>query len=56
MKKFALLFALLFVGVMSFCFVAPYGVAKAEGESVSAVESISDDVSSSDGAEGSETG
>lgn len=56
MKKFALLFALLFVGVMSFCFVAPYGVAKAEGESVSAVESIADDVSSSDGAEGSETG
>lgn len=56
MKKFALLFALLFVGVMSFCFVAPYGVAKAEGESVSAVESIADDISSSDGAEGSETG
>ena len=56
MKKFALLFALLFVGVMSFCFVAPYGVAKAEGEGVSAVESIADDISSSDGAEGSETG
>ena len=56
MKKFALLFALLFVGVMSFCFVAPYGVAKAEGEGVSAGESITDDISSSDGAEGSETG
>lgn len=56
MKKFALLFALLFVGIVSFCFVAPYGVAKAEGESVSAVESIADDISSSDGAEGSETG
>lgn len=56
MKKFALLLALLFVGVMSFCFIAPYGVAKAEGESVSAVESIADDISSSDGAEGSETG
>ena len=56
MKKFALLFALLFVGVVSFCFVAPYGVAKAEGEGVSAVESITDDISSSDGAEGSETG
>lgn len=56
MKKFALLFALLFVGIVSFCFVAPYGVAKAEGEGVSAGESITDDVSSSDGAEGSETG
>lgn len=56
MKKFALLFALLFVGIVSFCFVAPYGVAKAEGESVSAGESIADDISSSDGAEGSETG
>lgn len=56
MKKFALLFALLFVGIVSFCFVAPYGVAKAEGESVSAGESITDDISSSDGAEGSETG
>ena len=56
MKKFALLFALLFVGIVSFCFVAPYGVAKAEGEGVSAGESIADDISSSDGAEGSETG
>ena len=56
MKKFALLFALLFVGIVSFCFVAPYGVAKAEGEGVSAGESITDDISSSDGAEGSETG
>lgn len=56
MKKFALLFALLFVGVMSFCFVAPYGVAKAEGEGVSAGESITDNIPSSDGAEGSETG
>ena len=56
MKKFALLFALLFVGVVSFCFVAPYGVAKAEGEGVSAGASITDDISSSDGAEGSETG
>ena len=56
MKKFALLFALLFVGVVSFCFVAPYGVAKAEGEGVSAGESITDDISSSDGTEGSETG
>lgn len=56
MKKFALLFALVFVGVISFCFVAPYGVAKAEGEGVSAVESISDDISSPDGTEGSETG
>ena len=56
MKKLALLFALLFVGVVSFCFVAPYGVAKAEGEGVSAGESITDDISSSDGAEGSETG
>ena len=56
MKKFALLFALLFIGIVSFCFVAPYGVAKAEGEGVSAVESIADDISSSDGAEGSETG
>ena len=56
MKKFALLFALLFVGIVSFCFVAPYGVAKAEGEGVSAVESITDDISSSDGAEGSEAG
>ena len=56
MKKFALLSALLFVGVVSFCFVAPYGVAKAEGEGVSAGESIADDISSSDGAEGSETG
>lgn len=56
MKKFALLFALLFVGIVSFCFVAPYGVAKAEGEGVSAGESITDDISSSDGAEGSEAG
>ena len=56
MKKFALLFALLFVGIVSFCFIAPYGVAKAEGEGVSAGESITDDISSSDGAEGSETG
>ena len=56
MKKFALLFALLFVGIVSFCFVAPYGVAKAEGEGVSAGESITDDISSSDGAEGPETG
>lgn len=56
MKKFALLSALLFVGIVSFCFVAPYGVAKAEGEGVSAGESIADDISSSDGAEGSETG
>ena len=56
MKKFALLFALLFVGVVSFCFVSPYGVAKAEGEGVSAGESITDDISSSDGTEGSETG
>ena len=56
MKKFALLFALLFVGIVSFCFVAPYGVVKAEGEGVSAGESITDDISSSDGAEGSETG
>lgn len=56
MKKFALLFALLFVGIVSFCFVAPYEVAKAEGEGVSAGESITDDISSSDGAEGSETG
>ena len=56
MKKFALLFALLFVGIVSFCFVAPYGVAKAEGEVVSAGESITDDISSSDGTEGSETG
>lgn len=56
MKKFALLFALVFVGVISFCFVAPYGVAKAEGEGVSAVESISDDISSADSTEGSETG
>ena len=56
MKKFALLFALLFVGIVSFCFVAPYGVAKAEGEGVSAGESITDDISSSDGVEGSETG
>ena len=56
MKKFALLFALLFVGIVSFCFVAPYGVAKAEGEGVSAGESITDDISSSDGTEGSETG
>ncbi len=56
MKKFALLFALLFVGIVSFCFVAPYGVVKAEGEGVSAGESIADDISSSDGAEGSETG
>lgn len=56
MKKFALLFALLFVGIVSFCFVAPYGVAKAEGEGVSAGESITDNISSSDGAEGSETG
>lgn len=56
MKKFALLFALLFIGIVSFCFVAPYGVAKAEGEGVSAGESITDDISSSDGAEGSETG
>ena len=56
MKKFALLFALLFVGIVSFCFVAPYGVAKAEGEGVSAVESITDDISSSDGTESSETG
>lgn len=56
MKKFALLFALLFVGVMSFCFVAPYGVAKAEGEGVSAGESITDDISSSESAEGPETG
>ena len=56
MKKFALLFALLFVGVVSFCFIAPYGVAKAEGEGVSSGESITDDISSSDGAEGSETG
>lgn len=55
MKKFALLFALLFVGIVSFCFVAPYGVAKAEGEGVSAGESIADDISSSDGAEVSET-
>lgn len=56
MKKFALLFALLFVGIVSFCFVAPYGVAKAEGEGVSAGESITDNIPSSDGAEGSETG
>lgn len=56
MKKFALLFALVFVGVISFCFVVPYGVAKAEEEGVSAVESISDDISSPDSAEGSETG
>ncbi len=56
MKKFALLFALLFVGIVSFCFVAPYGVAKAEGDGSSSVESITDDISSSDGAEGSETG
>ena len=56
MKKFALLFALLFVGIVSFCFVAPYGVAKAEGEGVSSGESITDDISSSDGAEGSEAG
>ena len=56
MKKFALLFALLFVGIVSFCFVAPYGVAKAEGEGVSAEESVTDDISSSDGTEGSETG
>ena len=56
MKKFALLFALLFVGIVSFCFVAPYGVAKAEGEGVSAGESITDDISSSESAEGSEAG
>ena len=56
MKKFALLFALLFIGIVSFCFVAPYGVAKAEGERVSSGESITDDISSSDGTEGSETG
>ena len=56
MKKFALLFALLFVGIVSFCFVAPYGVAKAEGEGVSAGESITDDISSSESAEGPETG
>lgn len=56
MKKFALLFALLFVGIVSFCFVAPHGVAKAEGDGSSSVESIADDISSSDGAEGSETG
>ena len=56
MKKFALLFALLFIGIVSFCFVAPYGVAKAEGEGVSAGESIADDISSSDSAEGPETG
>ena len=56
MKKFALLFALLFVGIVSFCFVDPYGVAKAEGDGSSSVESITDDISSSDGAEGSETG
>lgn len=56
MKKFALLFALLFVGIVSFCVVSPYGVAKAEGEGVSAGESITDNIPSSDGAEGSETG